>query len=468
MSKRKVSYFYDPEVGNYHYGSGHPMKPHRIQITNSLVFDYDLHKAMAVYTPAKSTDFELMRYHSREYVEFLSKITPDNRDKYIKEMRAFNVGEDSPVFSNMYDFIRSYTGASVQAAHHLNIGEADITVNWSGGLHHAKKSEASGFCYVNDIVIAILELLKYHPRVMYLDIDVHHGDGVQEAFYLTDRVMTVSFHKFGNFFPGTGDLFDLGIGNGKYYSVNVPLKDGITNETYHQIFKPVMQAVIDFYRPTVLVMQCGADSLGSDRLGCFNLSIDGHGEAVRFLKAFNIPIMYLGGGGYTVRNVARCWTYETSIVCDRELDLTSEIPTHNDYFNFFAPDYQLCSDSVVSSRMDNHNKQEYLNLVHTSVLQNLKMLTFAPSVQIQQVPPDITLFYSDNENDKSDTDTSSRKPSTSSEKCSILKPLDREQDDLHCMSVPTKNADEHRREDADPDNRTDLPAEKRQTVSEFF
>jgi len=88
----------------------------------------------------------------------------------------------------------------------LNKEAADIAVNWAGGLHHAKKSEASGFCYVNDIVLAILELLKYHQRVLYIDIDIHHGDGVEEAFYTTDRVMTVSFHKYGEYFPGTGDL----------------------------------------------------------------------------------------------------------------------------------------------------------------------------------------------------------------------------------------------------------------------
>ena len=133
---------------------------------------------------------------------------------------------------------------------------SDVTVNWAGGLHHAKKAEASGFCYVNDIAVAIIELLKYHPRVMYLDIDVHHGDGVQEAFYGTDRVMTVSFHKYGNqFFPGTGDMFEIGEEAGKYYSVNVPLKDGINDQTYHEIFKPVMDGIMKSYRPTAVVMQ---------------------------------------------------------------------------------------------------------------------------------------------------------------------------------------------------------------------
>ncbi len=97
----------------------------------------------------------------------------------------------------------------------LNHGLVDVAINWAGGLHHAKKSEASGFCYVNDIVLAILELLKYHARVLYIDIDIHHGDGVEEAFYTTDRVMTVSFHKFGDFFPGTGKLDDIGADKGK-------------------------------------------------------------------------------------------------------------------------------------------------------------------------------------------------------------------------------------------------------------
>jgi len=122
-----------------------------------------------------------------------------NNDRYI-------LGEftDCPVFDGLYDFCATYTGCSIDGAVKLNHGLTDIAVNWSGGLHHAKKMEASGFCYVNDIVLAILELLKYNPRVLYIDIDVHHGDGVEEAFYTTDRVMTLSFHKYGDFFPGTG------------------------------------------------------------------------------------------------------------------------------------------------------------------------------------------------------------------------------------------------------------------------
>lgn len=136
------------------------------------------------------------------------------------------------MFDGLYEFCQLSSGGSVAAAVKLNKQAADIAVNWAGGLHHAKKSEASGFCYVNDIVLAILELLKYHQRVLYIDIDIHHGDGVEEAFYTTDRVMTVSFHKYGEYFPGTGDLRDIGAGRGKYYSLNFPLRDGIDDHCY--------------------------------------------------------------------------------------------------------------------------------------------------------------------------------------------------------------------------------------------
>ena len=123
-------------------------------------------------------------------------------------------------------------------------------------------------------VMSILPIIlnhQVHPRVLYIDIDIHHGDGVQEAFYLTDRVMTVSFHRYGNyFFPGTGDMYEIGAETGRYYSVNVPLKEGIDDENYDFIFKPVIKDVIDFYQPSAIVLQCGSDSLANDRLGKFS------------------------------------------------------------------------------------------------------------------------------------------------------------------------------------------------------
>ena len=267
-----MCYFYEPEIGNYHYGPGHPMKPHRLSVTHSLVFNYHLQDLMTVYRPSQASYQDITKFHDENYIKFLQTVTPLKVSNMSASLSRFNVGNDCPVFEGMYDFCAHYTGASLNAVEKLVNNQADIAINWSGGLHHAKKAEASGFCFVNDIVIAISELLRRYPRVLYIDIDIHHGDSVQEAFYLTDRVMTLSFHKYGqNFFPGTGDLFEIGSGRGRYYSLNVPLREGMDDESYRLIFRPILHSVVQHYQPACIVLQCGADSLAEDRLGCFNL-----------------------------------------------------------------------------------------------------------------------------------------------------------------------------------------------------
>jgi len=396
-SKKKICYYYDGDVGNYYYGQGHPMKPHRIRMTHNLLLNYGLYRKMEIYRPHKATMEEMTKYHSDDYIRFLRSIRPDNMSDYNKQMQRFNVGEDCPVFDGLYEFCQISTGGSVAGAVKLNKQATDIAINWAGGLHHAKKSEASGFCYVNDIVLAILELLKYHQRVLYVDIDIHHGDGVEEAFYTTDRVMTVSFHKYGEYFPGTGDLRDIGAGKGKYYAVNFPLRDGIDDESYQSIFQPVMSKVMERFQPSAIVLQCGADSLTGDRLGCFNLSLKGHAKCVEFMKAFNLPLLMLGGGGYTIRNVARCWTYETATAL--EVDIPNELP-YNDYFEYYGPDFKL---HISPSNMANQNTPEYMEKIKTRLFENLRMLPHAPGVQMQAVPEDAINEDSDDE-DKEDPD----------------------------------------------------------------
>lgn len=384
-TKKRVSYFYQGDVGLFYYGPGHPMKPHRMRMTHQLLLSYGLYRKMDVYRPRLCSNHHMSRFHTEEYIDFLQKITPDNMKQYTSQMQKFNVGEctDCPVFDGLYEFCQIYTGASLEGAIKLNNGLTDIAINWSGGLHHAKKSEASGFCYVNDIVVAILELLKKHPRVLYVDIDIHHGDGVEEAFYCTDRVMTVSFHKYGDFFPGTGDIRDIGAKAGKYYSVNVPLQEGIDDSSYETIFKPVLSKVMEVYRPTAVVLQCGADSLTGDRIGKFNLTLRGHAACVEFIKSFGLPTLVLGGGGYTVRNVARCWTYETSVLLEEPI--SNEIPYH-DFYEYFAPDFKL--HLTPDSRMENQNSTDTLQNILSRVLQTLKCVQGAPSVQMVTAPPD--------------------------------------------------------------------------------
>lgn len=193
--------------------------------------------------------------------------------------------------------------------------------------------------------------------------------------------MTVSFHKYGEYFPGTGELRDIGVGAGKHYSVNFPLRDGIDDRSYKSIFEPTIGWVMEYYKPTAIVLQCGGDSLSGDRLGCFNLSMRGHANCVNFVKSFNVPTLVLGGGGYTMRNVARTWAYETGQLVG--VDMGPDLP-FTDYYEYYSPDFEL---DVKPSNMDNANSPEYLEKIKTQVLENLKRTTqHAPSVQMHDVP----------------------------------------------------------------------------------
>ncbi|KAH1126482.1 hypothetical protein GYH30_015464 [Glycine max] len=154
--------------------------------------------------------------------------------------------------------------------------------------------------------------------------------------------MTVSFHKFRDFFPGTGHSKDIGVGAGKNYSLNVPLNDGLDDDTFCGLFRPIIQKVMDIYQPDAVVLQCGADSLSGDRLGCFNLTVKGHADCLRFLRSFSVPLMVLGGGGYTVQNVARCWTYETAVAVG--VEPSPKLP-YNEYYEYFGPDYIIFTSS---------------------------------------------------------------------------------------------------------------------------
>ncbi|KAI7835938.1 hypothetical protein COHA_010172 [Chlorella ohadii] len=358
---RNVAYFFDEEQCNYNYGGGNPMRPHRHRLTTNLVKGYELDKKMRVLRPEARTREEIMHFHADDYVDFLTSVTPENQEEFMMQMRRFNLGPvgeaDCPVFDGMMEYFQIYSGGSVGGAALINSGEADVVMNWSGGMHHAKKGEASGFCYINDIVLAILELLKVHQRVLYVDIDIHHGDGVEEAFYTTNRVMTVS--------------------------VNVPLQEGMDDESYKYVYEPVMQKVMELYQPGAIVMCCGADSLSGDKLGCFNLSIQGHSNCIEFLARFGVPMLLLGGGGYTMRNVSRCWCYETGKMLG--LDLPDEIPEagYADY-DYFMDTHRL---RIAVSNMKNANTRDSLDKIRTTVLENLAVMPPAPSAQMAPVPP---------------------------------------------------------------------------------
>ncbi|KAF2970049.1 hypothetical protein GQX73_g3569 [Xylaria multiplex] len=341
-SPKKVAYFYDSDIGNFAYVAGHPMKPHRIRLAHSLIMNYGVYKKMEIYRAKPATRLEMTQFHTDEYIDFLQKVSPENMDNFQREQTKFNVGDDCPVFDGLFEFCGISAGGN--------------------------------------IVLGILELLRFNKRVLYIDIDVHHGDGVEEAFYTTDRVMTVSFHKYGEYFPGTGELRDVGIGTGKYYAVNFPLRDGIDDSSYKSVFEPVISSVMEFYNPDAVVLQCGGDSLSGDRLGCFNLSMEGHANCVKFVKSFNRPTLVVGGGGYTMRNVARTWAFETGLLVDAHMDRTLPF---NEYYEYYGPDYEL---DVRASNMENANSPEYLEKIKNQLIENLRRTAHVPSVQMQDVP----------------------------------------------------------------------------------
>jgi histone deacetylase HOS2 len=413
-----VSYHYNRRVENMHFGRTHPMKPWRLTLTKHLVMGYGLQFAMDNYDALPASKETVAAFHDEDYVDFLSKVSPQTFQELSQiyedrtpqsypgdmvKLGPFNLspspGADCPVFDGMQEYLFLYTGATMEAVSALTNHQSDIAINWSGGLHHAHKSEASGFCYINDIVLAILELLKCHQRVLYIDIDVHHGDGVEEAFASSDRVMTLSFHRYGIidedskekhlFFPGTGALNSNGneksVGN--HFALNVPIPKGIDDEQFLHLFELITGRTLEHFRPQAIVLQCGADSLGGDRLGQFNLNIRAHGECLAFVKKAGVPLLILGGGGYTARNVARAWTHETALAVGATLN--EELPMHivprpQAFMGKEHGDGKLYPE--LAGFHKNNVTQKELDLLVEHCCEELRYIQHAPSVVMASLP----------------------------------------------------------------------------------
>ena len=286
---------------------------------------------------------------------------------------------DTPPFPNMLNFCSLTSGASLLAADLVCEQKAQRVVNWMGGFHHARKSKAAGFCYANDIVLSILKLLTAYNKILYVDIDVHHGDGVAEAFYNCSNVMALSFHQFdeqGKFFPGTGNLDEVGIDQGIYCSLNVPLLEGVGDDIYVPLFENIFTKTVEVYRPDVIWLQCGADSLTGDPIGGLRLSTIGHSSAVKKVLDSNLPVILGGGGGYNLANVAKCWAYETALVANMEVP--NVISQDSYYKSRFNNNYNLhvfaTKETIKSDLLNYGNEKGYKDRLLASVLSNLRRL----------------------------------------------------------------------------------------------
>jgi len=414
----KVSYHYNSGVEDMHFGKTHPMKPWRLTLTKHLVLANGLQYAMDTYEALAAGKDQVRAFHDPDYVDFLAEVSPQTFPRLCEDPRyashippkhdhdtvdlgPFNLstspGADCPVFDGMSTYLFLYTGATLAATNQLTTGQSDIAINWSGGLHHAHRAEASGFCYINDIVLAILDMLRVYARVLYIDIDVHHGDGVEEAFQRQPRVMTLSYHRYGpyddtghKFFPGTGDLSDVGLKGtvGEHFALNVPIPSGIADAQYKYLFESVTGSAIRSFKPSAIVLQCGADSLGGDRLGQFNLNIKQHGECVSFVKRQHLPLLIVGGGGYTARNVARAWCHETALATENVLPdkIPLDIVPRPEAFSNKAHGSGLMYPGFDHKMHNNDVKEGELEFMVKKLEEELRYVRNAPWVKCDQVP----------------------------------------------------------------------------------
>jgi len=247
------------------------------------------------------------------------KSLSDGEDKYNPRRFNFSQTGDNPAYPGMYELSALVVGATLKAAALVASGEVDVAFNCAGGLHHAAPDHASGFCIFNDVVIAIKSLLEKGLRVAYIDIDAHHGDGVQYAFYDTDRVLTISLHESGRYlFPGTGDVSETGVGAGAGYSVNVPLAPYTDDEVFLHAFDEVVEPLVNAFYPDILVTQLGCDTHYHDLLTQLSLTAEGYAGAIRRMRGLARKWVAVGGGGYEASVVARLWTLAYGIMMGHE------------------------------------------------------------------------------------------------------------------------------------------------------
>ncbi|MXY47042.1 MAG: acetoin utilization protein AcuC [Chloroflexi bacterium] len=318
---RKTAFVYADELSRHTLSDTHPMKPARLRYTYELLQAYNAFDApnVSVVAPREALLEEIRWYHSADYVDAVQRL--NNGDASV-EQRRFNFGPgDNPAYRGIYDASALSTGATMTAVEMLLSDEVDAAFSISGGLHHAMPSYAYGFCVFNDPVIGIKRLLAEGLRIAYVDIDCHHGDGVQHAFYDTDAVMTISLHESGAFlFPGTGHTQEIGAGRGRGYSVNMPLYPYTTDEVYLWALREVAMPLLHRFQPDVMVTQLGIDSHFRDPITHLALSVQGHAAAVQELASLGArKWLALGGGGYDLQAVARAWAMDFAVMSEQNL-----------------------------------------------------------------------------------------------------------------------------------------------------
>ncbi|MFD6395778.1 acetoin utilization protein AcuC [Nocardia sp. NPDC060249] len=322
-TERFLGYTWSPE---------HPMKPARLQYTMSLAESLGLLDGVEPLAPGAATQADLMRVHSSTYIEAVRRA---GQGPPTPEDAVHGLGTaDNPVFPHMHEAASVIVGGTLAAAREIAAGRTRRAVSIGGGMHHAMPDSAAGFCVYNDAAIAISWLLDHgFDRIAYLDVDVHHGDGVQRAFYADPRVLTVSMHQHpATLWPNTGWPEETGVGAAEGTSINLPLLPGTRDAQWLRGFHAVVPGAVAAFRPQIIISQCGVDTHREDPLADLELTVDGQRAA--FLAMRDLADEYaegrwlaIGGGGYgVVRVVPRAWTHLLAAALDRPLAPETPVP----------------------------------------------------------------------------------------------------------------------------------------------
>ncbi len=324
---------WDPALTGYDFGAGHPMNPVRLDLTVRLCRALGLLDlpGVEVVAPDPPDDALLLTVHDPDYVEAVRAASADPRQA--DERRGLGT-EDDPAFPGMHEASARIVAGTVDVTRAVWEGEAEHGVNFCGGLHHAMRDRAAGFCIYNDVAVGIRWLLDHGAeKVAYVDVDAHHGDGVERAFWDDPRVLTISLHESGRvLFPGSGFPGDIGGPGAEGSAVNVALPPGTGDRAWLRAFHAVVPALVHAFQPDVLVTQQGCDSHYGDPLAHLALSVDGQRTSYETLHRLAHEVcdgrwVALGGGGYQLIDVVpRAWAHLTAIAAHQPVDLETPVP----------------------------------------------------------------------------------------------------------------------------------------------
>ena len=322
---------FDPSLTEYDFGPNHPMSPIRVDLTMRLAHDLQITGERLRVVPApQATEEQIATVHDAEMIEAVRRAGNTGA----AEPRIGLGSDDNPVFLGMHEAAAHVVGASLEAFRQVWTGESLHAANVTGGLHHAMPDRASGFCVYNDVAVGIRWLLDQGAeRVAYVDVDVHHGDGVEAIFWDDPRVLTISLHETGQFlFPGTGFSHDIGGEGAQGSAANVALPPGTSDAGWLRAFHAVVPDLLHAFDPDVLVTQHGCDSHAEDPLAHLMLSVDGQREAYLALHDLAHQVadgrwVVTGGGGYALVDVVpRAWSHLLGVVSGVPVDVETPIP----------------------------------------------------------------------------------------------------------------------------------------------